>query len=100
MKAYRFKVWYQYKYASHNLKAKNDEQALDIFADELNKKKVKFVYDKFRPPNKCFVTYEEVIPDVTTKVSTEKTSIGASMGQPSVEAERSNPWNAMDGYQG
>ena len=90
MKAYRFKVWYQYKYASHNLKAKNDEQALDTFADELNKKKVKFVYDKFRPPNKCFVTYEEVISDVTTKVSTGEASVGASMGDASVETKHSH----------
>jgi hypothetical protein len=90
MKAYRFKIWYQHKYASHDLKAKNDEQAFDIFADELDKKKVTFVYHKFRPPNRLFVTYEEVISDVTTKVSTGEASVGASMGDASVETKHSH----------
>ena len=87
MKAYRFNVWYRHNHARHDVKAKNDEQAKNVFAAELNANKVKFVYDKFRPPNKCFVTYEEVDPNVTTNISPEKTETGTSMGQPSVRAE-------------
>ena len=92
MKHYRFQARSSGSYHDIRLDADSDKDELLSFKKMVDEGTThpdldeKFYYD-----DRTFITYEEVSPDVTTKVSTEKTSIGASMGQPSVEAERSNP---------
>ena len=101
MKHYRIQARSSGEYHTVRLDADNDKDALLSFKKMVDEGTThpdldeKFYYD-----DRTFVTYEEVSPDVTTKVSSGETGLRARMGKTSVETEHGNPQHAVDGYKG
>ena len=91
MKLYRVQAKYKEILVDEMLEAKNDTEALDLFAtkvesgDVTEKKGGGFV-----DPNRLYITFEEVDRNVITKTGVGKTTVGVKMGEPSVATGPSN----------
>ena len=91
MKLYRVQAKYKEILFDEMLEAKNDTEALDLFAtkvesgDITEKKGGGFV-----DPNRLYITFEEVDRNVITKTGVGKTTVGVKMGEPSVATGPSN----------
>ena len=91
MKAYRFKCWYNELHCDYTVNATNDDHAQQVMADAVNNGDVIFKDGGgFRDHKVLFITFEEMKNNEPTRVSTGETKVGASVGQPSVRAEKSN----------
>ena len=77
-------------YFDKMLEAKNDEAALETFANGVNSGDIKGKEESFYGSNRPMITFEEVDRNVTTTTSVKETSAGVQMGQPGIAAEQSN----------
>ena len=63
------------------LEAENDKAALEMFVKKVDSGDVtEHEGPGFHNPDICFITFEEVDRDATTKIDIGKTSVGVSMG--------------------
>ena len=87
MKLYRVQANYKNIYVDEMLEAENDKAALEMFVKKVDSGDVtKHEGAGFHNPDFCFITYEEVDRDATTKVNIGKTSVGVQVGTTSVGA--------------
>ena len=87
MKIYRVQANYKNIYINETLEAENDRSALETFVKKVDSGDVTEIAGAgFHDPNICFLTFEEVDRDATTKIDIGKTSIGVQVGKPSVGA--------------
>ena len=63
------------------LEAENDKAALEMFVKKVDSGDVtEHEGAGFHNPDFCFITFEEVDRDATTKIDIGKTSVGVSVG--------------------
>ena len=87
MKLYRVQANYKNIYVDEMLEAENDKAALEMFVKKVDSGDVtKHEGAGFHNPDFCFITFEEVDRDATTKVNIGKTSVGVQVGTTSVGA--------------
>ena len=87
MKLYRVQANYKNIYVNEMLEAENDKAALEMFVKKVDSGDVtEHEGAGFHNPDFCFITFEEVDRDATTKIDIGKTSVGVQVGQPSVSA--------------
>ena len=87
MKLYRVQANYKNIYLNEMLEAENDKAALEMFVKKVDSGDVtKHEGAGFHNPDFCFITYEEVDRDATTKVNIGKTSVGVQVCTTSVGA--------------
>tara|TARA_R100000808_G_C2123813_1_gene134481 strand:- start:486 stop:752 length:267 start_codon:yes stop_codon:yes gene_type:complete len=86
MKLYRVQAKYNNIYVDEMLEAKNDKAALECFVKKVDSG---VVTEKnaggFLTPDKLFITFEEVDVNVSTRTSSDETSVGVQMGEPSIK---------------
>ena len=81
MKLYRVQANYKNIYVNEMLEAENDKAALEMFVKKVDSGDViEHEGPGFHNPDICFITFEEVDRDATTKIDIGKTSVGVSMG--------------------
>ena len=96
MKHYRIRAIVRGNLLDGTVAAEDHQAALKLFSKKVYDGAIKVKEGPgFYQKAKILITHEEVI-DVTAKVSTGKTEVGTSMGEPSVESEHSHPQHAMD----
>ena len=87
MKLYRVQANYKNIYIDEMLEAENDKAALECFVKKVDSGDViEHEGPGFHNPDICFITFEEVDRDATTKVNIGKASVGVSVGTTSVGA--------------
>jgi len=92
MKHYRIQARSSGSYHDIRLDADSDQDALLSFKKMVDEGTTNPDLDeKFYVDDRTFITYEEVSAHVTTRVSSRKVGVGASVGETGVEAEHSNP---------
>ena len=85
MKLYRVQANYKNIYVDEMLEAENDKAALECFVKKVDSGDViEHEGAGFHNPDFCFITFEEVDRDATTKVDIGKTSVGVQVGNTSV----------------
>ena len=81
MKLYRVQANYKNIYVNEMLEAENDRAALEMFVKKVDSGDVtEHEGAGFHNPDFCFITFEEVDRDATTKIDIGKTSVGVSVG--------------------
>lgn len=81
MKLYRVQANYKNIYVNEMLEAENDKAALEMFVKKVDSGDVtEHEGAGFHNPDFCFITFEEVDRDATTKIDIGKTSVGVSVG--------------------
>lgn len=91
MKLYRVQAKYKEILVDEMLEAKNDTEALDLFATKVESGDVtEKEGGGFVDPNRLYITFEEVDRNVITKTGVGKTTVGVKMGEPSVATGPSN----------
>lgn len=81
MKLYRVQANYKNIYVNEMLEAENDKAALEMFVKKVDSGDVtEHEGPGFHNPDICFITFEEVDRDATTKIDIGKTSVGVSVG--------------------
>jgi hypothetical protein len=91
MKHYRIRAVVRGNLLDSTVAADNGQAALKLFSKKAYDGEIKVKEGPgFYQKTMTCITYEEVDPNVTTRVGTEKTQTGASMGQPSVRTEANN----------
>ena len=81
MKIYRVQANYKNIYVNEMLEAENDKAALEMFVKKVDSGDVtEHEGAGFHNPDFCFITFEEVDRDATTKIDIGKTSVGVSVG--------------------
>jgi hypothetical protein len=87
MKLYRVQANYKNIYVDEMLEAENDKAALECFVKKVDSGDViEHEGPGFHNPDICFITFEEVDRNATTKVNIGKASVGVSVGTTSVGA--------------
>lgn len=85
MKLYRVQANYKNIYVNEMLEAENDKAALEMFVKKVDSGDVtEHEGAGFHNPDFCFITFEEVDRDATTKIDIGKTSVGVKVGSTSV----------------
>ena len=85
MKLYRVQANYKNIYVNEMLEAENDKAALEMFVKKVDSGDVtEHEGPGFHNPDICFITFEEVDRDATTKIDIGKTSVGVKVGSTSV----------------
>ena len=91
MKIYRVQANYKNIYINETLEAENDRSALETFVKKVDSGDVtEHEGPGFHNPDICFITFEEVDRDATTKVNIGKTSVGVQVGNTGVTTGQSN----------
>ena len=89
MKHYRIRAIVRGNLLDGTVSANDHQAALKLFSKKAYDGVIKVKEGPgFYQKTKTCITYEEVVPDVATRVSTEKAQAGTSVGQPSIVAEK------------
>jgi hypothetical protein len=91
MKHYRIRAVIRGNLLDGTVAANDYQAALKLFSKKAYDGVIKVKEGPgFYQRTKTHITYEEVVPDVTTRVSPEKAQTGTSVGQPSIVAEKND----------
>ncbi len=89
MKHYRIRAIIRGNLLDGTVSANDHQAALKLFSKKAYDGAIKVKEGPgFYQKTKTCITYEEVDPNVTTRVSPEKAQAGTSVGQPSIVAEK------------